>query len=264
MCYCAPCCSFRRSLTHIRRVSPVQVDVVEAYWHGGRTYHRLAQRRRNISFEDLSWQVRIFCCISVHVVPCNMQLSVQLQTHDSHRRYLDLGHASKILADGFYSDENLIQYQFERLQTFLSLETTFPKPHEQHAMFSLCRSRDGVVLAFCEIDNRPTNKLNAAPRPYMCNLAVDVKSRGSGFGKELVRTAEAQAKDWDQEQLYLKVKKENCFAVGLYSSLGYKVISEELDEKKGWTLLLMRKALHLEDEPLHLEDEPEPKPEPIV
>jgi ribosomal protein S18 acetylase RimI-like enzyme len=131
-------------------------------------------------------------------------------------------------------------------------------------MYSLCRSKDGVVLAFCEIDNRPSNKINAAPRPYMCNLAVDRKSRGSGLAKDLVRIAEAQAKDWDQEQLYLKVKKENCVAVGLYSSLGYEVISEEIEETKGWTLLVMRKALHHDDEYLHLEDEAERKAEPIA
>lgn len=156
---------------------------------------------------------------------------------------IDLGYASKILADGFYSDKNIIQYQLERLQTFLSLESTFPTKNEQHSMFSLCRSQDGRVLAFCEIDNRQTNSTKAAPRPYMCNLAVDLNSRGRGFAKDLVRIAEKQAIDWEQDQLYLKVKRENRVAVGLYSGLGYEVISQEIDDKKGWTLLLMRKRL---------------------
>lgn len=77
----------------------------------------------------------------------------------------------------------------------------------------------------------------------MCNLAVDLNSRGRGFAKDLVRIAEKQAIDWEQDQLYLKVKRENRVAVGLYSGLGYEVISQEIDDKKGWTLLLMRKRL---------------------
>jgi len=163
----------------------------------------------------------------------------------------DLGYASKILADGFHSDKNIILYQLERLQTYLSLESTFPKIEEQHEMFSLCRSNDGRVIAFCEIDNRPTNNTKAAPRPYMCNLAVDLKSRGFGFAKDLVRIAEQQAVEWEETEVYLKVRQQNGVAVGLYSSLGYKVLSQEYDSKHGWTLLLMKKELA--DQALHAE-----------
>jgi ribosomal protein S18 acetylase RimI-like enzyme len=148
--------------------------------------------------------------------------------------------------DGFYSDKNIVEYHLEKISIFLGLHASFPKPTEECAMFSLCRSKDGVVLAFCEIDNRPTNMKNAAPRPYMCNLAVDKKSRRSGLAKELIRVAEEQAKSWKQQCIYLKVEKKNHAAVRLYSSQGYSLVSEDVEIMTGRTILLMRKALHLD------------------
>jgi hypothetical protein len=52
---------------------------------------------------------------------------------------VDMGPASKILADGFFKNKtNFITYQFERLQTYLSLESGFPRPSTRHELFVAC------------------------------------------------------------------------------------------------------------------------------
>lgn len=153
----------------------------------------------------------------------------------------DMGTASRILADAFFGDKNFFTYQYERLQTYLSLEFDFPKRYDQHDMFVACRSTDGMVVAVCDIDNRPALK----ERPYMCNLAVCPEWRNQGLAKALVAKCEEQVLEWDSTELHLKARQRNGAAVALYKSLGYEVQSESFDGEYMDYLVVMKKNITL-------------------
>jgi ribosomal protein S18 acetylase RimI-like enzyme len=142
---------------------------------------------------------------------------------------IDMGPASKILSDGFFkSNTNFFTYQWERLQTYLSLESAFPTRKSKHEMFVACCAKRGTVWGIVEIDARvaTTNKLTStgemvntttttnsstksrtgsddnegAPLgqdgPYICNLAVDEKYKRQGIATALVQECERQVQEW--------------------------------------------------------------------
>ena len=167
----------------------------------------------------------------------------------------DLGAAARILTDGFYGDSNFITYNIERLNTFLSLESTFPQPGSVvgivHTMLVACRQTDGKVLGFAEIDGRPAKKENEAPRPYMCNLAVCPKWRRKGIAKELVRQCEEKALQWGKSEIFLKVREANDAATNMYKDLGYEIQSIKTEEMRGkppQSIVLMKKELVQKEE----------------
>ena len=169
--------------------------------------------------------------------------------------FADLGAAARILTDGFYGDSNFITYNIERLNTFLSLESTFPQPGSVvgivHTMLVACRQTDGKVLGFVEIDGRPAKKENEAPRPYMCNLAVCPKWRRKGIAKELVRQCEEKALQWGKSEIFLKVREANDAATNMYKDLGYEIQSIKTEEMRGkppQSIVLMKKELVQKEE----------------
>jgi ribosomal protein S18 acetylase RimI-like enzyme len=162
--------------------------------------------------------------------------------------FADLGSAAKILTDGFYGDANFITYNIERLNTFLSLESTYPQPAvgAVHSMLVACRQTDGKVLGFAEIDGRPTQDKDASPRPYMCNLAVSTKWRRRGLAKALVQHCEEKVLAWGRTDMYLKVREANDAATDMYKGLGYDVQLIKMEEMRGkppQSIVLMKKEL---------------------
>lgn len=217
---------------------------------------------------------------------------------------VDMGRASKILSDGFFKHKtNVFTYQWERLITYLSLESTFPKPNSYHEIFVACCAQTGTVWGMVEVDGRPnsnrTKTASATPTlktnnntsrdddgPYMCNLAVDDQRQRLGIATALVAECERQVQEWhdvtmQQQQnpqpdgqgsqpllhvrdddgmavgdvttcsnkkgvlgsLCLKVRVSNEPAIQLYTKLGYRLVLEEMEEKTGETVLLLRKKL---------------------
>jgi ribosomal protein S18 acetylase RimI-like enzyme len=180
---------------------------------------------------------------------------------------VDMGRGSKILSDGFFkSKTNFITYQFERLQTYLSLESCFPKPNTNHEIFVACCARRGTVWGMVEVDARTSSasSLRDTPKdgPYMCNLAVDSQYQRMGIAASLVEECERQVREWHQleqrllnsavddptivpvrNSLSLKVRDNNHPAIRLYSKLGYQSVCQEKDETTGEIILLMRKQL---------------------
>lgn len=78
----------------------------------------------------------------------------------------EINQVSDILTDVFFKENtNFITYQWERLTTYLSVESTYPKPGERHALFVACHSRTGRVMGVAEIDDLPFRDI--AERPYM-------------------------------------------------------------------------------------------------
>ena len=169
--------------------------------------------------------------------------------------FVHLSPAAKILTEEFYAYRtNFITFQIERLKTVLSLESTFPnqdpsslnynkrirRPLQQ--MLVACEADGGKVIGFAEVDARPlalgknddettrisedgTSSENIL-RSYMYNLAVDKNWKRKGVASQLVKAAEEYVIDMHEEcvenRLYLRVRKSNEAAIGLYKSLGYR------------------------------------------
>ena len=153
----------------------------------------------------------------------------------------DLGSVSTILTDGFFSDStNIFTYQIEKLKTFLSLEACFPRQPQIHKYLVACSSQQQnnkkeKVIGFIEIDCRPTSNPNLR-RPYMCNLCVDSKWKRQGVATALIASCEKLAFRCDRleaSELWLKVRKGNNIAIGMYEKLGYDIDSSEIVLEEG-------------------------------
>jgi ribosomal protein S18 acetylase RimI-like enzyme len=179
----------------------------------------------------------------------------------------DMGRASQILADGFFKGKvNFLLYQWERLETYLSLEANFPRPNALHQVFVACDGRSGRVLGLAELDVRPTKtrsnrgakndsavdkKQNStSDGPYMCNVAVDEQYQRQGIASALIQQCELQVQDWYIQtegtiscSLYLKVRASNQAAIQMYSKSDYMSFLQEDEKKTGETILVMRKEL---------------------
>lgn len=175
---------------------------------------------------------------------------------------VDMGKASEVLADGFFKDNtNFLTYQLERLQTYLSLESGFPKPFDRHQIFVACERTNGQVIAMAEVDARVEgDDARGTNGPYMCNIAVHKDYQRMGIATALVEKCEEQVQDWISTSdngsssstdtatalscsLYLKVRQSNKAAVSMYDKLGYRSIGQEMDEKTNSIVLIMRKEL---------------------
>ena len=177
----------------------------------------------------------------------------------------DVGRASQILTEGFFKHKtNFLVYQWERLETYLSLDSTFPKPNTLHQIFVACDSRSGRVLGMVELDARvPKTKddkdgirTGSAVSPYMCNVAVDEKYQRRGIASALIARCERQVEEWYEQtrgkiscSLYLRVRESNVAAVSMYTKLNYTSITQEKDKKTGENLLVMRKELQRRSKP---------------
>ena len=182
----------------------------------------------------------------------------------------DMGRASQILADGFYKGRtNFITYQWERLETYLSLESSFPKPQTRHELFVACAAQSGKVLGLAEVDarrddddssgnNNNNNNSRGQNGPYLCNLAVDPSFSRRGIASALVKQCESQVREWyhssstdddddDSDRispsLHLKVRESNTAALQMYDKLGYHCYLQEKEKKTGETVIAMRKEL---------------------
>jgi len=159
----------------------------------------------------------------------------------------DLKTASKILTDAFFSS-NIFSKPLEWLKTYLSLQDTFPESCSSllYYMLVACKKSDDTVVGICEVDCRSSSIRNAAPRPYMCNLAVDKEWRRKGIGKALIVMCEEKARnEWEEDFLHLRARK-NSVAVAIYSSLGYEVdeaAAQHRDQISGDDIILLKKSM---------------------
>jgi len=165
----------------------------------------------------------------------------------------DLSEAARVLADGFYSEQNPASKWWEKMQTQLSLESNLPNNflNAPHEMWVACENESGRVISFCEVDNRLPKRIgpnSTEVRPYMCNLAVDTKWRKQGIAKDMIRRCEDSVTKWEEKTLYLKVREKNNAAVALYEKMGYEVVSNEIAEKSEDILLTMKRTWSAEDE----------------
>eukprot|EP00592_Proboscia_alata_P012639 CAMPEP_0194391070 /NCGR_PEP_ID=MMETSP0174-20130528/113611_1 /TAXON_ID=216777 /ORGANISM="Proboscia alata, Strain PI-D3" /LENGTH=243 /DNA_ID=CAMNT_0039185051 /DNA_START=77 /DNA_END=805 /DNA_ORIENTATION=+ len=162
----------------------------------------------------------------------------------------DLPIVSRILTDGFFRETtNFVTYPIKRLTTFLNLNSRFQtfrfadRTGARYGIFVACHATaDGKVVGCCEVDDAlPRGENTPAPRPYMCNLAVDEEYRRMGVAGSLVRECERTVRDdWEKTLLHLRMTEGNQVAFDLYVSLGYRVESDYVNAKEERVLLLVK------------------------
>ena len=103
----------------------------------------------------------------------------------------------------------------------------------------LAESDDGDIIGCCGIavDVCSSNGLGGASfaqeRPLLSNLAVSPKYRGKGIAKSLCREAEALAlKEWEYDEVLLRVEESNPKARSLYRKIGYRVAAVDAQAKR--------------------------------
>lgn len=157
----------------------------------------------------------------------------------------DLRTASKILTDAFFSF-NIFSTPLEWLNTFLSLQDALEETSDLYYILVACKASDNSVVGICEIDSRNSSKSDKAPRPYICNLAVDNQWRKKGIGRALIKICEDTAKDgWKEDFLHLRVRRKNKNAIEFYKNLGYMIDEsiQPVDKISGDDIILLKKSL---------------------
>lgn len=158
----------------------------------------------------------------------------------------DLKAASKILTDAFFSF-NIFSTPVEWLTTFFSLQDGLVETSNLYYIIVACKTSSDSVVGICEVDNRLKTAPGKAPRPYICNLAVEKNFRMKGLGKKMIEFCEQRARDeWQESALHLRVRRKNTNAIDFYSHIGYSIVNEAADssdEKYGDGIVLMKKVL---------------------
>mmetsp|Transcript_18873 Transcript_18873/g.21623 ORF Transcript_18873/g.21623 Transcript_18873/m.21623 type:complete len:281 (+) Transcript_18873:69-911(+) len=180
----------------------------------------------------------------------------------------DLPTLSVILTDSFFKEKtNFFTYPIERLNTYLALQGRFQtfryaeRSGARYRMMVACsqgrrnendnnvqEKEATTMLGCCEVDDsKPQGEINAAPRPYMSNLAVDENFRRNGVAKALITHCERIVQDdWGKSLLHLRLYDDNYAGKKLYGDCGYYEASPSttsITDKDGKTFSLLKKTL---------------------
>ena len=150
----------------------------------------------------------------------------------------DLSTASVILVDSFHQPSMLKPYHL--IRELDRLQSNFPYGDKKHSMYVAYAEKDGSVLGFCDVDARPSKLPNAPPRPYLSDLAVDVRWRRRGIARALISACERKAMEFGYRVLYLRVKYYNHAAVLMYAGMGYEIMEDDVIGVHDDTLLLRK------------------------
>ncbi|WP_130442934.1 GNAT family N-acetyltransferase [Kribbella rubisoli] len=70
--------------------------------------------------------------------------------------------------------------------------------------------------------------ISTARVPFIYAIEVDSNQRGKGYGRAIMLAGEEECRRLGHKQLDLNVFGDNTTAIGLYDSLGYTVISQQM------------------------------------
>jgi ribosomal protein S18 acetylase RimI-like enzyme len=104
---------------------------------------------------------------------------------------------------------------------------------------------ESTIVGFCDIDARPLKstgprKATYNPRPYLSDLAVDIRWRRRGIARALIHACEEKAFRLGFDYLYLRVKFDNEPAILMYADMGYDIMMD--DEATDDTILLRKQV----------------------
>lgn len=105
----------------------------------------------------------------------------------------------------------MLDVAFERLLTFV---------YDQAHHLVIAES-DGRAVGFCLTIASLPDEVTLDPQSFVAFMAVEPDCRRSGAGAELLKVAEAQARERDMPYMALMVTEENVAARKLYESAGY-------------------------------------------
>ena len=129
---------------------------------------------------------------------------------------LDVGAENYASDEGDYSYRNC--FIAERSGQLVGMLLSFAMRAREPDVIVLAPPFDGTdVFA-------PYKYLEEPDSWYICGVAVTPDHRGRGIGREFMQIARKQAIRHGYDRLSLVVFEENSTAIGLYQSLGYKVI----------------------------------------
>jgi ribosomal protein S18 acetylase RimI-like enzyme len=139
------------------------------------------------------------------------------------------------------------------------LQSNFPYGDDKHFMYVAYANKNGgsadsngrnsdesAIVGFCDIDARPlksTWQQQSAtynPRPYLSDLAVDIRFRRRGIARALIHACEEKAFRLGFDYLYLRVKFDNEPAILMYAEMGYDIMMD--DEATDDTILLRKQV----------------------
>jgi ribosomal protein S18 acetylase RimI-like enzyme len=91
---------------------------------------------------------------------------------------------------------------------------------ENHYLYTLYDGNDAVGIIWMRANvDRPTRS------GFIFDVRIDEKSRGKGYGKQIMLLLEEKARELGLKSLALHVFGSNQVARGLYEKLGYEVSS---------------------------------------
>ena len=91
---------------------------------------------------------------------------------------------------------------------------------KEHLIWSACTT-DGTVVGNLWIRARK-------PIPFIFNVEVNEDQRGHGYGRAIMLAGEEECRQRGFEHLDLNVFNDNETAVGLYDSLGYVTVAQQM------------------------------------
>lgn len=172
-------------------------------------------------------------------------------------RFKDLSRVSNIIVESFYKPSLFKRYT--AIAELNRLQSNFPYGDSKHFMYVAYTNTNGggngsngrkndesAVVGFCDIDARPLNsigrpqKASYNPRPYLSDLAVDIRWRRRGIARALIHACEEKAFRLGFDYLYLRVKFDNEPAILMYADMGYDIMMD--DEATDDTILLRKQV----------------------
>eukprot|EP00568_Trieres_chinensis_P004927 CAMPEP_0183293428 /NCGR_PEP_ID=MMETSP0160_2-20130417/2116_1 /TAXON_ID=2839 ORGANISM="Odontella Sinensis, Strain Grunow 1884" /NCGR_SAMPLE_ID=MMETSP0160_2 /ASSEMBLY_ACC=CAM_ASM_000250 /LENGTH=288 /DNA_ID=CAMNT_0025454543 /DNA_START=101 /DNA_END=967 /DNA_ORIENTATION=- len=135
-------------------------------------------------------------------------------------KFSDLRAVADIFMDAFY-EPNSIMYHYHRMLELDRIQNNFPYDDKWHDFFVACSSSSDDVVAFVDVDARPSNRRDAPPRPYLSDLAVRKEWRRKGIATHLVVRCEEKTKEMGYDHMYLRVEQSNDAALNMYEKMDY-------------------------------------------
>jgi ribosomal protein S18 acetylase RimI-like enzyme len=116
----------------------------------------------------------------------------------------------------------------ENISRFLNIEKDYPSPWAEEDFMEYEKDK-WILSRYSKIDKEIVGFLIASHRKetfYLNRLMVNKEYRNKGIGKEMFSYFQRDCKQRKQEDnITLRVLKENIKAISFYDSLGFKIIS---------------------------------------
>ncbi|WP_238150713.1 GNAT family N-acetyltransferase [Kribbella sindirgiensis] len=90
---------------------------------------------------------------------------------------------------------------------------------------------DQQLIWIAVAEDKPVGSLWISTKsnvPFIYGIEVDSGQRGKGYGRAIMLAGEEECRRLGYKQLELNVFGDNTTAIGLYDSLGYAVISQQM------------------------------------